>query len=82
MVRPGTSPLPRAAAVSASITVSPKAASRPGASVMGQPYAAPPPPGRPRSHNRTKRYADQNERDYQAFTEAIRSGRMEAREGI
>jgi len=29
-----------------------------------------------------KRYADQNERDYQAITEAIRSGRMEAREGI
>jgi sugar/nucleoside kinase (ribokinase family) len=29
-----------------------------------------------------KRYAEQNERDYQAFTEAIRSGRMEAREGI
>ena len=29
-----------------------------------------------------KRYADQNERDYQGFAEAIRSGRMEAREGI
>jgi len=29
-----------------------------------------------------KRYADQNERDYQAIAEAIRSGRMEAREGI
>jgi uncharacterized protein (DUF2252 family) len=29
-----------------------------------------------------KRYADQNERDYQAFTEAIRSGRLEAREGV
>ena len=29
-----------------------------------------------------KRYGDQNERDYQAITEAIRSGRMEAREGI
>jgi Uncharacterized protein conserved in bacteria (DUF2252) len=29
-----------------------------------------------------KRYADQNERDYQAFTNAIRSGRLEAREGI
>ena len=30
----------------------------------------------------SERYADQNERDYQAFTEAIRSGRLEAREGI
>jgi uncharacterized protein (DUF2252 family) len=29
-----------------------------------------------------KRYADQNERDYQAFAEAIRSGRMEALEGV
>jgi predicted alpha/beta hydrolase len=29
-----------------------------------------------------KRYADQNELDYQAITQAIRSGRMEAREGI
>jgi len=29
-----------------------------------------------------KRYADQNERDYRAFTDAIRSGRLEAREGI
>jgi uncharacterized protein (DUF2252 family) len=29
-----------------------------------------------------KRYADQNEHDYQAFTNAIRSGRLEAREGI
>jgi uncharacterized protein (DUF2252 family) len=29
-----------------------------------------------------KRYADQNERDYQAFTKAIRSGRLEATEGI
>jgi len=47
-------PAAEAAAVSASITVSPKAASRPGASVMGQPYAAPPPPGGPRSHNRTE----------------------------
>ena len=28
-----------------------------------------------------KRYADQNERDYQAFAEAIRSGRLEALEG-
>jgi hypothetical protein len=25
-----------------------------GASVMGQPYAAPPPPGRPRRHSRTE----------------------------
>ena len=29
-----------------------------------------------------KRYADQNERDYQGFAEAIRSGRMEALEGV
>jgi len=29
----------------------------------------------------TKRYADQNERDYQAFAEATRSGRLEALEG-
>jgi uncharacterized protein (DUF2252 family) len=29
-----------------------------------------------------ERYADQNERDYQAFTAAIRSGRLEALEGI
>jgi uncharacterized protein (DUF2252 family) len=29
-----------------------------------------------------KRYADQNERDYQAFTKAIRSGRLDALEGI
>ena len=29
-----------------------------------------------------QRYADQNERDYQAFAEAIRSGRLEALEGI
>jgi hypothetical protein len=29
-----------------------------------------------------RRYADQNERDYQAFTNAIRSGRLEALEGI
>jgi uncharacterized protein (DUF2252 family) len=28
-----------------------------------------------------QRYADQNERDYQVFTEAIRSGRLEALEG-
>jgi uncharacterized protein (DUF2252 family) len=28
-----------------------------------------------------KRYVDQNERDYQVFTEAIRSGRLEALEG-
>jgi uncharacterized protein (DUF2252 family) len=28
-----------------------------------------------------KRYADQNERDYQAFADAIRSGRLEALEG-
>jgi uncharacterized protein (DUF2252 family) len=29
-----------------------------------------------------ERYADQNERDYQTFTNAIRSGRLEALEGI
>ena len=29
----------------------------------------------------SERYADQNERDYQAFTDAIRSGRLEALEG-
>jgi len=30
----------------------------------------------------SERYADQNEQDYQAFTEAIRSGRLEAVEGL
>ena len=30
----------------------------------------------------SERYADQNERDYQAFTDAIRSGRLEALEGV
>src|SRR6266542_597193 len=30
----------------------------------------------------SERYADQNERDYQSFTEAIRSGRLEALEGV
>ena len=30
----------------------------------------------------SERYADQNEQDYQAFTEAIRSGRLEAIEGV
>jgi uncharacterized protein (DUF2252 family) len=29
-----------------------------------------------------ERYADQNERDYQAFVDAIRSGRLEAAEGV
>ena len=29
-----------------------------------------------------KRYADQNERDYEAFVEAIHSGHLEAREGL
>ena len=29
-----------------------------------------------------ERYADQNEQDYQAFAKAIRSGRLEAREGV
>jgi uncharacterized protein (DUF2252 family) len=30
----------------------------------------------------SERYADQNERDYQEFVTAIRSGRLEAREGV
>jgi sugar/nucleoside kinase (ribokinase family) len=30
----------------------------------------------------SKRYADQNEQDYQAFIKAIRSGRLEALEDI
>ena len=30
----------------------------------------------------SERYADQNERDYEAFTDAIRSGRLEAVEGV
>jgi uncharacterized protein (DUF2252 family) len=30
----------------------------------------------------SQRYAEQNERDYQAFTEAIRSGRLQALEGV
>jgi hypothetical protein len=30
----------------------------------------------------SERYADQNERDYAAFLEAIRSGRLEAVEGV
>jgi hypothetical protein len=42
VVSTGTSPLPGAAAVSASVAVYRKAASRPGPSVMPQPYAAPP----------------------------------------
>jgi hypothetical protein len=29
-----------------------------------------------------ERYADQNERDYQAFSEAVRSGRLQALEGL
>jgi hypothetical protein len=29
-----------------------------------------------------KRYADQNELDYQAFAKAVRSGRLEALEGV
>ena len=28
------------------------------------------------------RYADQNERDFRAFTEAIRTGRLQALEGV
>ena len=30
----------------------------------------------------SERYADQNEKDYQAFAEAVRSGRIEAVEGL
>jgi hypothetical protein len=30
----------------------------------------------------SERYADQNERDYKAFTEAIRSGRLTAIQGV
>jgi uncharacterized protein (DUF2252 family) len=30
----------------------------------------------------SQRYADQNERDYQAFVNAVKSGRLEAREGV
>ena len=30
----------------------------------------------------SERYADQNERDYQAFVDAIRTGRLEAIEGV
>jgi len=30
----------------------------------------------------SQRYADQNEQDYQAFAKAVRSGRLEAREGV
>ncbi len=30
----------------------------------------------------SKRYADQNERDYQAFTNAVRTGRLQATEGL
>ena len=30
----------------------------------------------------SERYADQNERDYQEFVTAVRSGRLQAREGI
>ena len=30
----------------------------------------------------SQRYADQNERDYQAFAEAIRSGRLASVEGV
>jgi predicted alpha/beta hydrolase len=30
----------------------------------------------------SQRYADQNERDYQQFVKAIRSGRLEAVEGV
>jgi len=30
----------------------------------------------------SERYADQNEQDYQAFIDAIRSGRLDALEGV
>jgi Uncharacterized protein conserved in bacteria (DUF2252) len=30
----------------------------------------------------SRRYADQNERDYQQFADAVRSGRLEALEGV
>ena len=30
----------------------------------------------------SERYADQNERDYEAFTDAVRAGRLEAIEGV
>ena len=30
----------------------------------------------------SERYADQNEKDYQAFAEAISTGRLEAIEGV
>ena len=30
----------------------------------------------------SERYADQNEQDYQAFVKAIRSGRLEALQGV
>ncbi len=30
----------------------------------------------------SQRYADHNERDYQEFVNAVRSGRLEAREGV
>jgi predicted alpha/beta hydrolase len=30
----------------------------------------------------SERYADQNERDYEAFVDAVRSGRLQATEGV
>jgi hypothetical protein len=30
----------------------------------------------------SQRYADQNEQDYQAFVDAIRSGRLQALDGV
>ena len=30
----------------------------------------------------SERYADQNEQDYQAFADSVRSGRLEAIEGV
>ena len=30
----------------------------------------------------SRRYADQNEKDYEAFVQAVQSGRLEAQEGL
>jgi predicted alpha/beta hydrolase len=30
----------------------------------------------------SRRYADQNDRDYEAFVQAVKSGRLEAQEGL
>ena len=39
-------------------------------------------PVRPVDHRFSQRYAGQNEQDYQAFTDAVRTGRITALEGI